>query len=463
MVKFARSIFLVRLLEPKTFGTYSFAASIVIWTAAIPKFGLGSALVHRAKESDGELARRVHFTLVLLFSLAWAVGLIFVGVFFLDADVQWVFRILVFSQFSTNLNQTVRSKLVRAVNFRRMALIGTANTILAAVLAVYLAWQGFGIWSLVSTDVVITFGSIIGYYVIRPVWRPRLGWSGETVRYFLSFGRRSFLSGPLMRTLDRFDDIWVGAFLGETALGYYSRAYRFASYPRNFMANPISRVAAGTYAELKEQPKRLSQAFFRVNAVLIRSGFLLGGLMALVAPEFIRIVMGVKWLPMLDVFRLMLVFTLLDPLKASIASLFPAMGKPEKVVHARVIQLVVMLSGLFTLGPHWGIEGVAVTVNLMLFVGIALLLWKARAHVRFSVKRMFLFPSLALFFGMGFGRLAIILPGVLGSPWRTGSVKSIVFCLVYLSILLVFERTQIQMMIELVRKVFPLPNARISE
>ena len=45
---------------------------------------------------------------------------------------------------------------------------------------------------------------------------------------------------------------------------------------------------------------------------LIQFAYLLGAvLLALVAPEFIRLALGAKWLPMLTAFRLMLVFTLL--------------------------------------------------------------------------------------------------------------------------------------------------------
>jgi PST family polysaccharide transporter len=455
-VQLGRSILLVRLLEPETFGTYRFAASIVVWTASLPQFGMGSALVHRAKESEGEEARRVHFTLALTFNSVWVLMMITLGFFFIEEEARWVFWSLAGTQFITNINQTARLKLVRQVAFRRIALINISTSLITALVAVWLAWKGFGIWSLVSTDIVAAGVLILGYYLYRPVWRPRLGWSSEIARYLLDFGRRNFLSGPLLRTLDRLDDIWTGMFLGDTALGFYSRAYRFAAYPRNVLAQPISSVAASTYAELKykHKPKRLSQAFFRVNALLVRSGFFLGGLMTLVAPEFIRIVMGVKWLPMLTAFRLMLIFTLLDPLKLTIASLFSAVGQPEKAVRARLIQLAVMVVGLFTLGWRWDIEGVALAVNLMLTVGIVWLLWQARAFVQFSVVRMFAMPTVALVLGIIAGRLAILLPGVLGSPWRTGAVKSLFFCAFYAGVLLFFEREQLWAMARTLRGLY---------
>ena len=71
----------------------------------------------------------------------------------------------------------------------------------------------------------------------------------------------------------------------------------------------------------------------------------MAGLLALIAPEFIYLVIGRQWLPMLDAFRLMLLFTLLDPIRGTLANLFIAVGKPEKVLWARLAQLAAKLQG----------------------------------------------------------------------------------------------------------------------
>ena len=55
------------------------------------------------------------------------------------------------------------------------------------------------------------------------------------------------------------------------------------------------------------------------------------------------LLLGEKWLPMLDTFRLMLVFSMLDPIKITVASVLVAVGKPNLVGQARAIQLVVKL------------------------------------------------------------------------------------------------------------------------
>jgi O-antigen/teichoic acid export membrane protein len=315
--------------------------------------------------------------------------------------------------------------------------------------------QGITLWALLATDVI---GAVIGWvmlYLWRPVWRPRLTWDRQVGGYLLRFGSRSFAAIVLQEALDKVDDLWTRGFLGTNDMGYYSRAYTFATYPRTILGQPVSAVASGTYAELKGQRRRLSQAFFRVNALLIRTGFFFGGILAVAAPEFILLVLGAKWLPMLDAFRLMLIYTLLDPIKLTIASVIGTSGAPEKVVRARFIQFLVLIAGLVTLGPRFGIAGVAVAVNLMLVIGILFLLWEARRFVDFSWLRLFAVPTLALLVGLLAAKLALNLPGVLQSGWTSAAAKVAAFSILYAAILLALERENVTMLLETFRQLYP--------
>jgi O-antigen/teichoic acid export membrane protein len=441
---FARSVLLARLLPVEAFGVYGWAKSIVALSATFATFGMGGAFVHRAPETeDEEQTAAVHFTLQLVITIVWTSLLLGGTLVFASGQTRTVLLVLIATSVSAQLVQTPRLILARRVVHRRLALVQVINITLSTLVAVGLAWRGITLWALLSTDLVALLLNMIAFYFWKPVWRPRLTWSPQVNRYFLRFGSHNFLADVLLRALNRIDDLWTGVFLGEAALGLYSRAYTFATYPRRLLAAPINMVAGGTYAELQGDSLRLSRAFFRVNAFLIRSGFLLAGWLALAAPEFIRLMLGAKWLPMLDAFRLMLLFTLLDPIKVTVGALFIAVGTPETVTRARLAQLLILLAGLLILGPWLGIAGVALAVDLMLVVGIAILLRQARAYVTFSFKRLFIVPGLALVAGMILARRAIELPGILGSDWRTGFVKVAVFSAGYCAVLLALEHRQL--------------------
>ena len=455
-IAFVRSILLARMLPVAAFGIYAWAHSITTLTGVLPDFGLGGAFVHRAPETEDEnRAAEVQFTLQVILTLIWAVGLGLWAILFSDdvarrTTLLWVIAMSIGSQ----LTRTPNLILARRVVHRRIALIQLVDTITSSILAVFLAWRGVTLWALLATDLTTSLVKIIGYYVWRPVWRPKITWDPPAMRYFLGFGGRNVTAIALLRALDRVDDLWVGSFLGDTAMGLYSRAYQFATYPRKILASPVNQVTAGTYAELKGARKKLSQAFYRVNALLVRSGFLIAGILALVAPEIIRLLLGHKWMPMLDAFRLMLIYTMFDPFKLTISSVFIAVGEPEKIVRVRTVQLVVMVLGLLILAPTLGIAGVALAVDVMLIVGIALLLWQAREHVDFSIQKLLGVPVIGIVAGMILARLAIDIPGIRGSDWRTAGIKLVVFIVTYGLILLKLEHENMKLLWGYVRPTY---------
>jgi O-antigen/teichoic acid export membrane protein len=451
VILFGRSIILARLLPVDAFGTYVLAYSIVTLTGIVPLFGLGGALLHRAPESaDEPTAAATHFTLTLGFTAVWAAVLVSGALWLSETPLQPALIALTLIYAGLYLTETPRTLLTRRVDHRRLAQIDIVETVLASAVAVYLAWRGATVAALVATDAVALLVATVGLYLWRPIWRPRLLWARDTAGYFLRFGSRNMVGIALGAAIDRVDDIWTGAVLGPTSLGFYSRAYTFATYPRRVLAYPVNNVTSGTLAELKDDRPALSRAFVRTNALLVRTGFLAAGLLFLIAPEFVTILLGDKWAPMITPFRLLLVYALLDPVRATMSGLFVAAGHPEQLVRSRTAQLLVLLAGLALLGPRWDINGVAVAVNLMLVVGLVIQTIQARAYVDFSAARLFAVPALALLAGLALAWLpARVLCGpasvaeLCTNPWASGLLKSVAFLLPFAAVMLVFERQQL--------------------
>lgn len=460
-----RSIWLARLLPVETFGVYALATSIVTFTGVIPMFGMASAFLHRSPETaNEEQAAAVHFTLRLVLTSCWAGILILAAFLFTSAELRLALIVLTLVFSGLYLTDTPKAILTRRVEHRRLAMLDLLTALVTSIVAVYLAARGFGLTALLATDIVTLILAVIMLYLWQPVWRPRLLWLRATVRYYLTFGGRAMLGGLLSDALDHLDDIWVGTFLGNQALGFYSRAYTFATYPRRLIAFPVNMVAGGTYAELKNDRLRLSQAFFRTNALLVRSGFLIGGLLVLIAPEFVGIALGNKWLPMIPAFRLMTVFTLLDPIRITVSQVFLAVGQPDRIIRVRTVQIIVLVTGLFAFGLSLGIEGVAIVMNLVLLAGLVPLLHAAREHVDLSVWRLFGAPTIALIIGVAAAlgiTYWVCLSSTCPNHWITGFSKSIAFSLAFVGTIGSLEGKEALELIGRVTQIWrgkPMPN-----
>lgn len=450
-VLFGRSIVLARLLPVDTFGTYTLALSIVTLTGLLPSFGLGGALLHRAPETaDEDLSAATHFTLTLVLTAVWALVMLAASLVFANGQLEAALVALSLIYAVIHLADTPRFVLARRVEHRRLAVIDVVEAVATTAVAIGLALRGATIGALIATDAVAALVYVIGFYAWRPVWRPRLLWARDRANYYLRFGARNFTAVALGAAVDRVDDIWTGVALGATPLGYYSRAYVFATYPRRVLAYPVNGVASGTMAALKDDRHRLSQTFFRTSALLVRTGFLAAGLLFLVAPEFVAILLGTKWLPMITPFRLLLIYSLLDPVRAAMSSLFVAAGHPERLAWSRGVQLATLLVLLPLLGGRWGINGVAIAVDIVLLVGLTILITQARDYVDFSAVRLFAVPTAALVVGavaavggQQFACSSSVTAALCGQPWFTGLIKSVGFVVGFGSISCALERQEL--------------------
>lgn len=403
IIIFVRQVILARLLPFEVFGIYSYLASIVFFSLAFPNFGMDSAFLNRDPETkDLDQTAAVYFTLKTMFFTVWLVIMLVGGFIFLDSVYLLTLVVLVLARGVDEVtSQTARIILVKKVTFKRMAVLRLISVALSTILSTLLAMRGEGIWALLSSHILTTILMFIGLFLWRPVWKPRFLWIKGTVKYYLEMGRKNMAAGLLRQALDHVDDIWTGFFLGEVQLAFYSKAYSYAELPNKFLSEPLINVIRGNYAELKGDRKRLSRSFLLFNSLLLRTGFFVGGVMFLIAPEFITILLGERWLPMLRPFQLMLLFALINPIKYSIGNIFVSVGRPEIILRARTVQLIVMVTGLFIFGNMYGIEGVAAAVDLMVILGLVHQLVLVREFVDYSVKDLFLTPLLSIGAGLG--------------------------------------------------------------
>jgi O-antigen/teichoic acid export membrane protein len=440
-----QSIILARLLPVELFGIYGGMVALLMLSGAIFDFGLSDAYFHRSSETDDESsATRIYFTLRLILNTIWALGLLVFGCIFLNDPRRLVLIVLTITSFFSRVIDVPRQLLTRRIQQRRLAILDTYTTIAVAVISIAIAIWRPSIWALLASSFISLILSIVMLYLWKPVWKMQFGWDLKAVRYFLGFGRRAVIGSMLGIAIDHIDDLWINIFLGDRSLGYYSRAYRFATYPRDILTIPINNVAQPLYSELKYDRIRLSKAFFRLNAMLVRLGFLLGGWLFLIAPQFINLLLGNQWLPMLRTFQLMLAYALFDPLKTTLTSVIIAIGKPEKVSLFRGIQLGILILGLFTLGSKFGIEGVAIVIDIMVLAGIILALIFVKGYIDFSYQRLFSIPVLALITGIGLTSIQILLFPIAQNDAIIFLVRTLIFGFGYLGILGLMEKDEIR-------------------
>lgn len=445
LLGFVRSILLARWLAPEDFGIVALALFFTNLASSIATFGLNLGLIQRKQLEPAAVS--THFVLRMgLRSLAFILTLLCIPLlryFYADrpALVPLVVALSAVGLIRA-ANSTPTVVLQRDLAFRRLAALDVASSAAMLGIASWLALSGWGPWSLVLgeqlTGVLV---SAIGVWLYRPPWRISLRLDRAIARQYLLFGWFVVATAQLNYLLDQFDDFWAATALGSTAAGYYSKAYEFARYPRRVFALPLQSVFYSAYARLQSDRRRLSQAYYRLNSLVVRTGFLFALVLALVATEFVELLLTAKWLPMVTVFRLMLIYTLLDPLMVTAGNLVVAVGHPQILTRIRLVQIIVFVPLVIVLANLWSIEGIAIAADAMLLVGVVSILHRVRRFVDFSIRRMFAFPLLALVLGGAAGLLVATQVHSSGL-WLALLGKAAAATIVYVTVLVLFEHKE---------------------
>lgn len=399
LVAFTSGVVLRRyFLEASDFGLYRLSLFFLDLFNRIKEFGFDKALVHRQEEL--EKAYRTHFSLQLTLSLVVLVAS-FVAVpvlsrFYPPTVVFFLVILAAFSVFQS-LSSTQRIYLEKKLDFSRVVGVELVSLLLSSSLAIFLAAQKFG-----AASLVVQYGSNFLFVFIFLWWlRPwKVSLSGallfrrDEIRWFLRFGVFLFLGGLTTFVIFRMNDLLLGTFGSLAALGFYSTAFNYAQLPTSQITSVISRVALPTYSALQNDSVKLAGAFGVVLKSIVRISFPLSLVLYMTADDFIVALLGPKWIPVIPIFRVLLIYGVARSIFDDLGELFTAVGKPQFVSFYLFLQSLVSLVLAPLLVIFYGPMGAATSLSVVLILGVLLAYFLVRRVVRFDPIEIFLPTSL---------------------------------------------------------------------
>jgi PST family polysaccharide transporter len=352
-------LILARLLDPEAFGLIALAGVFLALMQVFLEQGFAQALVQR------ETLEPEHLDTTFWVSLATGIALTALGLGIAPLYASWfrqpqlvsIIRWLSILFTISSLNNVQRALLERDFAFKAIAIRHLIGTIAGGIVGIGLALWGGGVWSLVGQQIVQEgVGTAIFWKV--SAWRPRFQFSITHLRQLSNFGIHILGINFLGFFSNRADDLLIGYFLGATALGYYSVAYRILTVMTELLVGTSSRVALPAFSRLQHQPDKLRTAFYRATQLTSSIAFPIFLGTATLAPELIQVLFGEQWHPSIPVMQILSLVGLLRTVTYFKGSIFMAMGKPSWHLKINLLSAILNVLG-FAIAVRWGIVAVA--------------------------------------------------------------------------------------------------------
>ncbi|MGB3404112.1 MAG: lipopolysaccharide biosynthesis protein [Microcoleaceae cyanobacterium] len=377
---------LARLLAPEAFGLIALASVFLAFVQIFLNQGFAEAIVQREELEPEHLDTAFWVSLVIsivltIISISIA-GIVAQG--FQQPELAPIIRWLSLGFLLSAFNSVQQAIFRRDLAFKPLAIRSLVASFFGGIVGVAMAFLGCGVWSLVGQQLT---NNIVGILVLwwASDWKPGFKVSQKHFHELFHFGI-NILGFNLLNFFNRrSDDFLIGYFLGATALGYYTIAYRLLLLMTNLLTNTMAQVALPTFSRLQSQPEKMRRAFYTATQLssLVAFPAFLG--MAILAPELVPMVFGENWLPSIPVMQILSIIGILHAIEYFNQSVILAMGKPSWRFKINAVNAVGNVIG-FLVVVHWGILAVAAAYVIRGYLFLPLPLWAIHKLIKIDFK-----------------------------------------------------------------------------
>jgi PST family polysaccharide transporter len=238
----------------------------------------------------------------------------------------------------------------------------------SGAVAVLLALKGFGVWSLVGQSLVsVALTVVLAGLACR--WLPKLAFSWPCFRELFGFSSHVLGFQVLNYFARNLDNLLIGKFLGATALGYYSLAYRLMLYPLQNVSWTLSRVLFPAFSQIQSDLVKVRQNYLRVIRYISLATFPMMAGMAVVAPELIRVLYGSQWERSIFLVQVLCVVGFLQSIGTTVGTIYLSQGRSDLMLKWNLFIVPIVCLAIIV-GLRWDVEGVA-----LCYTAVGLVFW----------------------------------------------------------------------------------------
>jgi O-antigen/teichoic acid export membrane protein len=390
--------FLTVFLEPSEFGIFWIVSAIVNFLAYFSDVGLAAALIQK-KERISDKDLKTTFTvqqglvLILLLGLFLATPL-FTRIYGLSFEGKLLLYSLGISLFFSSLKTIPSVLLERELDFGKLVIPQVLENLAYNLIAVFLAWKGFGIRSFTYAVFIRGIVGLVAIYVLRP-WMPGFALSKKSLKKLLTFGIPYQLNTFLATMKDDGMTVFLGSILGTTGIGFLGWAQKWAYMPLRLFMDNVLKVTFPAFSRMQDEREHLKRSVTRSIFFVCFLVFPSVVGLVILSPILVEIIPRYdKWEPALIPLFLISINTIFAAATTQLTNLLNAIGKIKTTFKLMIMWTVLTWVFIPALAIKYGVNGAALGYALVGSSSI-IAIYIVRRHVKFSLVEGIFRPAFA--------------------------------------------------------------------
>lgn len=351
-----------RLLSKEVFGYFAALGAIISIFQGISEAGLGSAVIQRKEFSPRFFSTAFTLSLVISTGLAFLLLILAnpLAILVSDESLAWPLRIISLLLIFNSIESIGRASMMRGLNFFRYGRIQIASYILSYGIGIYLAYKGYGLYSLVAAAILNAILTCV-FIFSTDVKLPTLYIDRKDCRQIISFGGWLTASVIVNQVTQQLDKLVMSKWLSVTQLGAYSRPSIFIGTIADRLNGIFDTVLFPILSKMQDDKDKIQESFHSAISLLNSFSVVLAAIFFFNAELIIQVFFGDDWLDITTVFRIISLGVVLMIDARLLDCFFRSLALVKLNFYLRFICMFVMLGALYV-GAQYGIEGVAYSV-----------------------------------------------------------------------------------------------------
>ncbi|GHA72891.1 lipopolysaccharide biosynthesis protein [Pontibacter akesuensis] len=366
---FVVKLILARLLLPEAYGIIGMAMIIINFLQVISDMGLFNALVQKKEDALTE----TRYSSAFWFLLAIGTGFIalfftvispFGASFYQEPRLVPILNALSLYLFFNILTIIPRVILTKKLAFKTLVTIRFSGSVVSSIVAITLAFSGFGVWSLVM-KYLLGSGIIFISYWARVGWKPRFTFQGSSLRQLAGYSTYTQVNGILFFFRNNVDYLIIGKLVSAHMLGVYTLAFTLSEALRGQLYSIFNKVLFPVYSKMQDDLPMIREYYLKIMTLTATVTFPVSVLFIGLSPDIILVLFGEEWVEAAAPLRILSVASMIFAISGTPAEVLKSIGKPSVSFYLNITNtFLVALPGIYFGLKYFGLTGVAYAVCL---------------------------------------------------------------------------------------------------
>ena len=395
---FVIGIIIARILSPKEFGLIGMVSVFMAISQTFIDSGFSQALIRKKNCNQTDYSTVFIFNLVvaLFIYLLLFFGAGYISDYFKEPQLKEIVRVLAIGIIINAFILIQRTILTKEINFKLQTKISVLATILSGLLGVAMAYNNYGVWSLVIKSISGLFITALFFWAWNK-WRPKLIFSIDSFKELFGFGSKLLIGGLLDTVFKNIYSIVIGKYFTAEQLGYYTRADQFQALPSQNITVIINRVSYPILSTMQDDTAALKKAYKKMIITTMYITFLSMFLLAAIAEPLVHFLIGSKWHQTVIYLQLLCFTGIFFPLHVFNLNILKVNGRTHILLKLEIIKKILFVP-IIILGVIYGIKTLIVGLIILNIVGYGLNSFFSGKFINYSMLQQIkdISPSLIL-------------------------------------------------------------------